>query len=751
MKFEGPKDTVATYGLGESTRLQQALEFNTHYTMWNSDYWAAGFNASLYGTHPFFLQVTSDGSANGVLFLNSNAIEATIYRANKDPVYPNQPIVEIQSTGGIIDLYILAGPGPIDVVKQLQEVIGKPSMLPYWALGLHNCRWGYESLQYVEDVVANYSAAEIPLETQWVDIDYMQNFKDFTTDAVKFPSGKMKLFVDKLHASGQRFVPIIDPGIYAKQPTDGSAPYLALKNGLEQSVFMKGLDGKPYLGQVWPGETYFPDWFATNTSSWWENELNEFHKLVPYDGIWIDMNEVSNFCNEDGLAQTCDFDPGSNCPNGCCLSCKTVDTSNKYDFPPYVPHVSKGSLGTKTVPMSVTHENGLKEYNTHNLFGLMESVATHKALSNIIGKRPFVLSRSTYLSSGRWTAHWTGDNAATWNDLKASIITMNNFALFGQPNTGADICGFSGNTNEELCARWIEVGSFSVFTRDHNEINDSPQELYRWDSVTRASKTALALKYRLLPYLYTLLYKASTEGSTVQNAMWMHYPSDPVSFSRNSQFMWSNGILFTPVLDSGATSVSGYFPRGRWYPLFESDSYGVIDASTGGKFVTLNTPLENTNAHVRGGSILPMQLSAMTTAAARKTPFSLLVALDGSNSATGELFLDDGEQAVLNNYAIVDFAFEPKSRLLSSHVRVNRGSVALSEEAILGEITILGWSAAADHRNQILGTSECDATLLFGSEKKSIKLQLNKAKALIVDLSAHKISILSEFKLELWY
>lgn len=320
------------------------------------------------------------------------------------------------------------------VVRQYLDVIGRPAMVPFWSLGFHNCRWGYVNLSYVEDVVANYSAARIPLETQWVDIDYMNHYLDFTTDPIDFPQQEMGRFVDTLHDNGQRFIPIVDPGIFVENEDNA-----AYKQGMARNVFIKDLEGvNNYMGQVWPGPTYFPDWFADNTTSWWKDQYAAFREIVEFDGIWIDMNEVANFCN-DGTSQVCVLDATCSQPDGCCVECSTPQPNNTYDFPPFQPHIHYSALGEKTIPPSTLHAGGIVDYNTHNLYGFMEAIATRKALISVIGKRPFVLSRSTFAGSGVHTAHWTGDNAATWNDLAASIITMNNMALFGIPMVGADM------------------------------------------------------------------------------------------------------------------------------------------------------------------------------------------------------------------------------------------------------------------------------------------------------------------------
>jgi alpha-glucosidase len=238
--------------------------------------------------------------------------------------------------------------------------------------------------------------------------------------------------------------------------------------------------------------------------------------------------------------------------------------------------------------------------------------------------------------------------------------------------TGADICGFQGDTTEELCTRWIEVGAFSPFSRDHNIRKTAPQELYRWDSVTTAASKVLNLRYRLLPHLYTLMYRAHTEGRTVHNAMWMHFPQDMNSFNQDGQYMWSDGLLFTPVLTPETVSVRGYFPAGHWFSLFD-DSCIISE----GEFVELYTPLQATNAHVRGGMIVPMQEFGMTTAAVSASPFTLSVVLSESKEASGGLFVDDGKQ--LDIVAASDVAYtvpsnagmDRKSHVLFSEVVVN--------------------------------------------------------------------------------
>lgn len=714
-----PQGLRAVYGFGESSRHKQALQENTIYTLWNTDHPAAGFDASLYGSHPFYLMVMEDGTAHGAVLFNSNAMDITF----------DGNFLSIQTTGGVIDFYVFAGPSPSQVVQQYLQVIGRPMMVPYWSLGFHNCRWGYPDLAYVQDVVSNYSFADIPLETQWVDIDYMRSYLDFTVDPINFPLHSMQEFISGLHESQQYFVPILDPGIFALNTS--YAPYA---RGTESRIFVNDLTSNtPYLGQVWPGPTVYPDWFAVNATSYWINELSEFYNQITYDGIWIDMNEVSNFCNVDGRGQVCVLSERPCDSNLCCLDCREVDIGNAYDNPPFLPHVASKRLGARTIQASAVHAGGVLEYNAHNLYGLMESIATNAGLQTIIKKRPFLLSRSTFIGSGAVTAHWTGDNAATWDDLAASIITMNNLALFGISMTGADICGFMEDTTEELCARWIEVGAFSPFSRDHNNANSIPQELYRWESVAEAGRNVLSLRYQLLPHLYTLMYLAHTSGATVHNALWMHFPSDPNCFSQDGQYMWSDNVLFIPVLEGGARNVTGYFPSSVWYPLMGNLS-SPIDTTAGGKYLTLSTPLTTTNVFVRGGAILLMQESAMTTHAARQTFFTLVAALDADGSASGQLYLDDGEQLELNDFSFITYI---ASRSTISSTVVNSSYVP---NATLQNIIVKGVT--------VQNAASCSSSLYFEDGRKTQAVSISyddQAQSLKMVFDTTRTAIVSDY------
>ncbi len=407
------------------------------------------------------------------------------------------------------------------------------------------------------------------------------------------------------------------------------------------------------------------------------------------------MNEASNFCNDDGLGQVCANTAPNGCPVPgesqikCCLECKTIDTTNKYEYPPYAISNAKGRLSRGTIDVTSTHYGNVAHYDAHNLYGLTEQIATRNALIEVRnGKRPFVLSRSSFMSTGVHSAKWTGDNAATWRGLKSSIVGMMDFNMFGIPMVGSDICGFIYNTTEELCARWIEVGAFYPFSRDHNDLDQKPQELYLWDSVASAARNALKMRYELLPYMYSTFYNAHTKGETVARALWMNFPEDINTVTIDTQFMIGNAIMVSPVLEEGSTSVDAYFPAGLWYN-FATRSFD-IDASAGAIKKTIDTPLTSVNVHVKGGTILPLQRSAMTTTIARKLPFTLLTSLCPGGKAFGELFWDDGEQLELKQYLTASYMAEIINGEGHLTATITKDTFAEASQLQIESIVVLG-------------------------------------------------------------
>lgn len=269
-------DEPYLYGLGEHSDPFRLNTTDYIRTMWSQDAYGVPTGTNLYGNHPVYFEQRESGT-HGVFFLNSNGMDIMVNRTEESGQY-----LEYNTLGGVLDFYFVAGPTPVEAAQQYAGVVGLPTMQPYWGLGYHNCRYGYQDAYDLAEVVYNYSQAEIPLETMWTDIDYMYLRRVFSLDPDRFPLAMMRELVDHLHNNDQHYVVMVDPAV-AYQDFPGS-----LQRGIDDNIFMLRANGSVWKGVVWPGVTAFPDWFAANVSSWWNNEFALFFSAD--DGVDIDVS-----------------------------------------------------------------------------------------------------------------------------------------------------------------------------------------------------------------------------------------------------------------------------------------------------------------------------------------------------------------------------------------------------------------------------------------------------------------------------
>uniref|UniRef100_A0A673NG06 alpha-glucosidase n=1 Tax=Sinocyclocheilus rhinocerous TaxID=307959 RepID=A0A673NG06_9TELE len=606
------------YGLGE--HVHQTFRHDTDWRTWpifTRDSFPNGGTHNLYGHYPYFTCLENEsGQSFGVFLMNSNAMEVTIQPA---------PAITYRTIGGVLDFYILVGDTPEAVVDEFTQLIGRPFIPPYWSLGFQLSRWDYGSLDEVKKVVERNRQIGIPYDVQYTDIDYMEDKKIFTYDMEKFK--ELPQFADYMHENGQKYIVILDPAVSTGKRLNG--PYEALDRGHAAKVWVTEPDGNtPLIGEVWPGETVFPDYTNQACVDWWVDEISRFHKEVKHDALWIDMNEVANFVQ------------GSS--KGC--------AENKLNYPPFTPRILDNLMYSKTLCMDAKHKWG-NHYDVHSLYGYSMVLATEKYVEVFKTNRSMVFTRSSFPGVGKYAGHWLGDNAANWNDIKWAIPGMLEFNLFGVPYIGADICGFFDDSPEELCRRWMQVGAFYPFSRNHNAQGYKDQDPAAYGAVSllvKTSKHYLNIRYTLLPYLYTLFYKAHVNGETVLRPMMHEFYSDSETWGVHNQFLWGAHLLITPVLDPGVENVEAYIPDAIWYD-FEKER--ITDRK---EKVNLNLPADKLGLHLRGGAILPAQRPDVTTTYSRRHPMRLIIALDDNNAASGELFWDDGESRVISDLFLLD-------------------------------------------------------------------------------------------------
>ncbi|CAH2008235.1 unnamed protein product [Acanthoscelides obtectus] len=630
------------YGLGEHRSTFLLSTDWSLFTLFNHDA-IPQFNKNGYGSHPFYLLLENSSKSHGVFLLNSNAMDIILQPA---------PAITFRTIGGVLDFYFFMGPTPSDVVSQYTELVRRPFMPPYWALGFHLCRFGYNSLNDTKKVMERNIKAGIPLDTQWNDLDYMDNHNDFTYDKSKF--GGLPKFVKDLHNRGMHYIPLMDPGISASEIPNTYPPY---DTGIKMDIFVKNSSGQPFIGKVWNSKsTVWPDFTHPNTVNYWTQMLRNLHGQIEFDGLWIDMNEPSNFL--------------SGCPR------------SSLETPPYLPGVDGGALNYKTMCMSAQHYAGL-HYNVHNLFGFTEGVISSFAMAEIRGKRPMVISRSTFSGQGHYTGHWSGDVWSAWADMRYTIPELLSFSLFGVPLMGADICGFNGNTTASLCNRWMQLGAFYPFSRNHNTDDGIDQDpVAMGNLVVSSSKNALRIRYSLLPYLYTLFFKAYKYGETVSRPLFFEFTDDPKTYAIDTQFLWGPALMIIPVLQENHIFVNAYLPKGVWY-----DFYSRSEIISAGTMFNLSAPLDEIPLMIRGGHILPMQAPMSTTTLSRMTKMQLLVASDANGLSLGQLYWDDGDS--LNSYeekrySLISFALQGNT------LRSNINFIGIEVPPNLGKIIVLG-------------------------------------------------------------
>lgn len=689
-------DDYNIYGLAESLhsfRLGQN---------WTQTFWASynldndnQIDVNGHSTHPMYLETRYDNSTG---LSRSHGVYARNAHGQDWVLEPN--LVTYRAIGGAFDFFFLSGDQPKEVIKQYHtQIIGTPYLQPYWTLGFMQVRWGYQNWTNLQDVIDAYADAGIQLETIANDLDYLQLNRIFTDNPGHYGATEGREFLDRLHANGQYYFPILDPNVYAPSPSNASDVYEVYERGHDVQAFIRdgGPEGNYYFGVLWAGISAYVDFLLPSSVSWWKSEIVRFHDTLPFDGFWLDVNDAVSFATgslgpesiymnpihvpfalpgdpntsvavdymypemfsvtnaseaasaSSALASQSSAYPTSATPTPTHTRTSPTPGVRQLNFPPYAiknDAIPGNSLVKQVIAPNATHGDGpynTTEYDIHNLYGHMSSKATFEGLAETKpGQRPFVLARSTFAGTGTFAGHWGGDTDSSWANMYFGITQALQFSIAGIPYFGVETCGFRDNADMELCTRWMQLSAWYPLYRNHNSRNTIAQEAYRWETSIESTRAIMDIRYSLLPYTYTLFYKANCQGETVLRALPWEFPNDPSLKAIETQFMSGPAILVTPVLAPLATTVQGVFPgvaNGTiWYDWYTLDAVSVAP----GENKTLDAPLTYQPIHVRGGYIIPIQAAGNTTKTSRQSPWSLIVALDKQQSAEGHLYLDDG-------------------------------------------------------------------------------------------------------------
>ncbi|WP_203363949.1 glycoside hydrolase family 31 protein [Bacillus sp. REN10] len=536
--FKEMEEDAHFYGFGEKTSFLDKR--GEKMTMWNSDVFAPHNPAvdALYQSIPFFITLRR-GQAHGVFF--DNTFETVFDLKQENHRY------SFSAAGGELDYYIIAGPSPKDVIQQYTRLTGTMPLPPKWALGYHQSRYSYKTEAEVRELIRIFQEKDIPLDAIYLDIHYMEGYRVFTFNRDRFPNPAQ--LINELKAAGIRVVPIVDPGV-KKDPE-----YPVYLEGIQAGHFCQYAEGDVYFGNVWPGESAFPDFTNQDVREWW-GEWQKFYTDLGVEGIWNDMNEPAVF-NE-----------------------------------------------TKTMDINVLHGNDgypKTHRELHNVYGLLMGEATYSGLKKLLkGKRPFVLTRAGFAGVQRYAAVWTGDNRSFWEHLQMSMPMCMNLGLSGVPLSGADVGGFAHDTNADLLVRWTQLGAFMPYFRNHSNLGTVRQEPWSFGEEAEAIiKKYIQLRYRWLPHFYTLFHEANVTGLPVMRPLVMEYPEDEHTFNLADQFLIGENVLVAPITKPATYHRVVYLPEGEWI------DYWTDQLIKGGKHILAEAPWDQLPLFIKAGTILP--------------------------------------------------------------------------------------------------------------------------------------------------
>ena len=539
-------DNDIVYGLGETMgginkRKKSYVSYNT------DDPHHRQSMPSMYGTHNFFV---IDGEKPLGVFVDTPA------RVTFDVDINHSGVVSVLVESPNVKLYTITGEGAYDITKQFLNIIGQSFLPPLWAFGYGQSRWGYKNHKDIDQVIKGYRNAKIPLDYVCLDIDYMERYIDFTVNKKRFPN--IKEYVSQKKNEGIHLVPIIDAGVKVEP---GNETY---DIGVQNGYFATNEEGKPFSAAVWPGMTHFPDFFQQAAREWFGNE---YHKLTElgFEGFWNDMNEPSIFYSEYSTKQS-KLDQVLNFLIPSRAEKQEGSKNNAYDDYHRFYHMVDGKR--------------MNHHDVHNLFGGLMIRATGEGLSKLLPKRYLLFARSSYIGAHRYGGIWTGDNHSSFEMLRQNLWHMPALNMCGFLYSGADTGGFGGNCTRELMLRWLAFSAFTPLMRNHSALGTKKQECYRFER-PEDFKKIIALRYRLLPYIYSEFMKAALHKDMYMKPLGFVYPSDEMARRCDNQLIVGEGIMIAPIVEEGATSRQVYLPEEMIMVRFDGENFSEKKYSAG--------------------------------------------------------------------------------------------------------------------------------------------------------------------------
>lgn len=596
-------DGDVVYGLGENVRGINKRGW-VYESKCSDDPNHTESKRSLYGAHNFIIIADADNPAASkglfidypgrvifdIGYLDKNELVITVCSGNFT-AYVVSPAMD-SADGSDNHLY--------SIVRQFRHIIGKSYVPPRWAFGYQQCRWSYMSADEVCEVVDNYRKRNIPIDAVYLDIDYMERYKDFTVNKETFPD--FADFVKKMREKHIHLVPIIDAGVKIE---DGYDTY---EEGRKNGYFCKEADGEDFVAGVWPGRVHFPDVLNEDARKW----FGHGYKVLldaGIDGFWNDMNEPAIFYSEKHLKEV--FDKIDDYKG------KNLDIQSFFEFKGMVEGVANNLGDYERFYHRATQPDGeavVRHDHVHNLYGFNMTRAASESFKELVPDKDILMfSRASYIGMHRYGGIWTGDNHAWWSHILLSLKMLPSLNMCGFMYVGSDVGGFNDNTTEELLMRWMGLAVFVPLMRNHAAAGTRYQELYRFTD-TDTFKNIVTMRYALIPYLWEAYRKAVEQDTLMYRPLGFEHPEDKVAVATEDQLYVGEDIMICPVYTQNAVGRYVYLPEPMTMVRMKSaDEYELEKYEAGHYFVDI--PAQEIVFFIRDGHRIPLYKSAEYTEA----------------------------------------------------------------------------------------------------------------------------------------
>lgn len=613
----------AVYGLGEANRGINKRGY-VYVSNCTDDPEHTENKVSLYGAHNFIIVDRKGKDTFGMFFDYPSSIRFDIG-------YTKSEELTVSCEEADLYLYVITGESAYDIVKQFRRIIGRSYIPPKYAFGFGQSRWGYRNAEDFRHVAEEYRKHNIPIDMVYMDIDYMQDYKDFTVNQ-SFPD--FKAFVDEMKEKKIHLIPIIDAGVKIEEG------YEVYEEGVRENMFCKREDGTDFAAAVWPGLTHFPDVLNPEARRWFGRK----YKILTdagIDGFWNDMNEPAIFFSEEGMEEVKQFLKGY-LEEG---QDKDAEQEKGNPFQAFKLRGIINSLANSPEDYRRFYHNvngkKVRHDKVHNLFGYNMTRAAGEAFGEITpGKRILMFSRSSYIGMHRYGGVWMGDNKSWWSHLLLNLKMLPSLNMCGFLYTGADLGGFGADTTEDLLLRWLALGVFTPLMRNHAALGTREQECYQFGR-TDDFRHVIGVRYRLLPYLYSEFMKAALHDGMYFRPLAFDYTDDDMAREVEDQLLLGNEIMIAPVYTQNAGGRYVYLPEEMMFVKFLPDGSIHKEVLEKGHHY-VKVALNEVPLFIRKGKAIPVVDAAQCVDEINMETKQML----GYEGAEYDLYEDDGVSTV---------------------------------------------------------------------------------------------------------